>query len=83
MLWKYDSDWQDGTPNRPESGLDKRVDSFVQRWSMPNNTVCWNYSERRASTTFTLAARAAGAAEAMTAAARMTMAEATMESAPG
>jgi hypothetical protein len=41
------------------------------------------YSERSASTAFTLAARAAGTADAITAASKITMAEARTESAPG
>ena len=42
-----------------------------------------SYSERSASTAFTLAARAAGTAEAITAAPKMTIAEVTNASAPG
>jgi len=42
-----------------------------------------SYSERSASTAFTLAARAAGTAAAITAAARITAADATNASAPG
>jgi hypothetical protein len=42
-----------------------------------------NYSERSASTAFTRAARAAGTAEAITAAPRMTTADATNAALPG
>ena len=50
---------------------------------VPNSALDGNYSERRASTGLTLAARAAGTADAITAAARMTNAEIIKRSTPG